>query len=179
MSRPFEAPTRPLFSVGIRDERLGAQDHARDTGGVLERAARHLGGVDDACVHQIDVRLRHDVEAPVGLLFAAQCSTTTLPSSPALATSWRSGSCSARFRISAPTCSSPSSLKRIDSRRSSQQRRTPARHDALFDRRAGGMQRVFDARLFLLQLDSVAAPTFMTATPPLSLARRSCSFSLS
>src|SRR5947209_14560361 len=35
----------------------------------------------------------------LGLLSRRRCSTTTLPSSPALATSWRSGSCSARFRI--------------------------------------------------------------------------------
>src|SRR5919197_884019 len=38
-----------------------------------------------------------------------RCSTTTLPSRPALRTSCRSGSSSARFRISAPTFWSPSS----------------------------------------------------------------------
>jgi hypothetical protein len=59
------------------------------------------------------------------------------------------------------------------------QRDTAARDDAFFDRGAGGVQRVLDASLLLLHLDSVAAPTLITATPPASLARRSCSFSRS
>jgi hypothetical protein len=41
------------------------------------------------------------------------------------------------------------------------------------------VQSVFDARLLLLHLVSVAAPTLMTATPPASFATRSWSFSLS
>ena len=58
------------------------------------------------------------------------------------------------------------------------QRHAAARHHALFDGRAGRMQRVFDARLLLLHLDLGAAPTLITATPPASFATRSWSFSL-
>ena len=51
--------------------------------------------------------------------------------------------------------------------------------DALLDRRLGGADGVLDAVLALLEPTSVAAPTLITATPPASLARRSCSFSRS
>jgi hypothetical protein len=60
-----------------------------------------------------------------------------------------------------------------------QQRHAAARHDAFFDRRAGGVQRVVDAVAFSFISTSVAAPTLITATPPASFATRSCSFSLS
>jgi hypothetical protein len=56
---------------------------------------------------------------------------------------------------------------------------TAARHHAFFDGRTGGVQGVFDAGLLTFIWTSVAAPTLMTATPPASLATRSCSFSRS
>ena len=78
-----------------------------------------------------------------------------------------------------PICSSPSSVKRLQHRRGPQQRDTAARDDPLFDRRLGRVHRVLDAAFFSFISVSVAAPTLMIATPPTSLARRSCSFSRS
>ena len=54
-----------------------------------------------------------------------------------------------------------------------------ARDHAFFDGCTGCVQCVFDAGLLFFISISVAAPTLMTATPPESLATRSCSFSLS
>jgi len=54
-----------------------------------------------------------------------------------------------------------------------------ARDHAFFDGRTGRVQCVFDAGLLSFISISVAAPTLITATPPESLATRSCSFSLS
>jgi hypothetical protein len=61
----------------------------------------------------------------------------------------------------------------------SQQRDTAARHNTLFDGRLGRVHRVLDARFLFLHLVSVAAPTLMIATPPTSLASRSCRVSRS
>jgi len=60
-----------------------------------------------------------------------------------------------------------------------QQRHAAARHDAFLHRGAGRVERVLDPVLLLLDSISVAPPTRITATPPASLASRSCSFSLS
>ena len=60
-----------------------------------------------------------------------------------------------------------------------QQRDAAARHDAFLDRRAGGVERVLDAVLLLLHFDLGRAADRITATPPASLASRSCSFSRS
>jgi hypothetical protein len=54
-----------------------------------------------------------------------------------------------------------------------------AGNDALFHGGPGGVEGVFHAGFFSFISVSVAAPTLMTATPPMSLARRSCSFSRS
>jgi hypothetical protein len=59
------------------------------------------------------------------------------------------------------------------------ERDAAAGDDALFDGRAGRVQRVLDAAFFSFISTSVAAPTLMTATPPTSFARRSWSFSRS
>ena len=70
-------------------------------------------------------------------------------------------------------------VEAVERLRGAQKRHAAARHDALFDRGAGGVQGVVDPIFALLHLDSVAPPTRMTATPPASFASRSCSFSLS
>ncbi len=58
----------------------------------------------------------------------------------------------------APFSSAIAALARI--------RATPPPDDAFLDRRTGGMQGVFDARLLSFISTSVAAPTLITATPP-------------
>ena len=60
-----------------------------------------------------------------------------------------------------------------------QQRHATAGHDALFDGGLGGGHASSMRCFFSFSSTSVAAPTFSTATPPVSLARRSWSFSRS
>src|SRR5258708_33696461 len=76
----------------------------------------------------------------------------TLPSKPALDTSWRSGSSSARRSISAPTFWSPSSCMFSQRAGATQQRGTAARQHALFDRSSGRVQGILHARLPLIEL---------------------------
>ena len=79
--------------------------------------------------------------------------TTTEPSKPAFSAIWRSGSSSARRTIFAPVFSS-SIVERVevDGVDRLEQRDAAARHDALLEGRAGGLQRVLDAVLLLLHL---------------------------
>src|SRR5262252_1559567 len=63
---------RSLLLGQLGDQRLGRQDHAGHTGGILQRAARDLRRIDDALLDEVNVVLGHDVEAPVGALLAAQ-----------------------------------------------------------------------------------------------------------
>ena len=67
----------------------------------------------------------------------------------------------------------------LDRLAAAQQGHAAAGEDAFFDRRAGGVQGVFDAGLGLLHVGFGAAPTEMIATPPVSLASRSWNFSWS
>src|SRR5687767_4244555 len=54
----------------LRNERLGREHQARDTGGVLERGANDLHRVDHAVGHQIGVLTACGVEAEVVLTLA-------------------------------------------------------------------------------------------------------------
>ena len=80
-------------------------------------------------------------------------STTTEPSQPALVAIQRAGSSSALRMMSMPTFSSSPRAQVVERRRGPDQRHAAARHDAFFDRRAGRVQRILDARLLLLHLD--------------------------
>ena len=70
-------------------------------------------------------------------------------------------------------------LELLDRIERTDQGNAAARDHAFLDRRTRGVQSVFDARLLSFISTSVAAPTLITATPPASLATRSCSFSRS
>src|SRR4029078_11003595 len=97
--------------------------------------------------------------------------TTTEPSRPPFCASCRRGSSRDRLMIAAPVRSSPSDLARsieslaftratppplgfaeFDRVADVQERDAAARHDALFEGRASGLQRVLDAVLLLLHL---------------------------
>ena len=76
--------------------------------------------------------------------------------------------------------SSLSALQAFERLGGIEQSSAAARDDAFFDRSAGCVERVIDAVLAFLHFDfGEAPPTLITATPPASLARRSCSFSRS
>jgi hypothetical protein len=97
-----------------------------------------------------------------------------------LVTISRSGASIARLAIWMPWFwSSLSPFQLLEGLQRADQRHATARDHAFFHGRTGGVQGVFDAGLLFLHFDSVAAPTLITATPPASLATRSCSFSRS
>ena len=107
--------------------------------------------------------------------------TTTPPSTAEFSAICRAGASSARFRISTPVCSSP--LQRVASSASAGTQRSSASPPP------GTMPSATAALVALMasssasRLDFISAsegaPTRITATPPDSLASRSCSFSLS
>src|SRR5690625_3282200 len=107
-------------------------------------------------------------------------SATTPPSNPALTAICLSGASTATLTMLAPVASSPSrlSLSKVSapacSRDTPPPATTPSSTAALALRTASSMR-----CLRSLSSTSVAAPARMTATPPASFARRSCSFSRS
>src|SRR5579875_1747356 len=52
----------------VHDDRFGREEEGRDRGGVLERRASHLGGVDDPCLEEVLVLLGGGVEPLAGVL---------------------------------------------------------------------------------------------------------------
>ncbi len=60
-----------------------------------------------------------------------------------------------------------------------QQSHATTSNHAFFHCSAGGVQGVFDASLLFLHFDFGGSANLITATPPASLATRSCSFSRS
>src|SRR5207253_2318282 len=105
--------------------------------------------------------------------------TTMLPSQPPFCAIWRIGSSSALRTMSTPNFSSPCS---VSSSRAGRQRRyaTPPPGTMPSSTAARVACSASSTRAFFSFISvSVAAPTLITATPPASLASRSCSFSLS
>jgi len=106
-------------------------------------------------------------------------STITEPSRPQLEAIWRTGSSIARIMIWRPRSCSPSSLS---SATALMQRikATPPPGTTFSSTAARVALSASSTRAFFSFISiSVAAPTLMTATPPISLARRSWSFSRS
>jgi hypothetical protein len=120
---------------------------------------------------------------PTGFFAFFTFSTTTEPSRPAFSQSVRSGGSIARLMMfDADTDGLALGLagERLERLDAAQVRRAAARDDAFLDRGAGRVQRVLDAVLASpSSRPRWRAPTLITATPPASLARRSCSFSRS
>ena len=108
-------------------------------------------------------------------------STTTEPSMPAFSAIWRTGSSSARSTICTPVLASPVNLvSRACTFGITESRAVPppgTMPSSTAARVAASASSMRSLRSFISI--SVAAPTWMTATPPASFARRSCSFSRS
>ena len=116
---------------------------------------------------------------PASLVFT--CSTITEPSRPAFSAICLNGSSSALRIILAPVFSSPSNLSTTFATASIESIRTvpppatiPSSTAALVAARASSI-----LSFLSLSSTSVAAPTWITATPPESFASLSCNFSLS
>src|SRR6266487_654901 len=106
--------------------------------------------------------------------------TTMAPSAPAFCTIIRMGSSIARRTIAMPICSSSSVGFILSSARWPHSRATPPPGTMPSSTAARVACSASSTRAFFSFISvSVAAPTLITATPPASLASRSCSFSLS
>ena len=107
-------------------------------------------------------------------------STTMEPSKPALAAMERRGTSTARRMMSMPACSSSSMALSLSRAFWPRTRATPPPGTMPSSTAARVALSASSTRAFFSFISvSVAAPTWMTATPPTILARRSCSFSLS
>ena len=151
--RPADRPGRRFFLL-LDDERFGREQEPGDRRRVLQRRAGDLGRVDDARLHQVLVRVGERVEAErVVLRTRAPSRRRSSLRRPRSCTIMRIGSSMARRMMSTPICSSASpSLRFLSARWRAEQRHAAARDDALFDGRAGRVQRVLDAGLLLLHL---------------------------
>ncbi len=139
--------------------------------------AGHLGRIDDPGLDQVFESAGFGIETH-GVFVVFHFSTTTEPSKPRY---WRSDGAvlpGARLTISMPCLVSPVALMSLRAGcNGSEPRRR--QHNAFFDGRASSVQASSTRAFFSFISTSVAAPTLLTATPPISLARRSCSFSRS
>ena len=151
--RAAPAPTARVVGC-VGDQAVGGQDQAGDRAGVLQRQPRHLGRVDHAHLQQVAVFARRGVVAE-GRRRAIRRRGAARPR--ARRRRWRrcsrSGSSSARATMRSPqSWSSVAPFSAVEHMPRAQQRHRTAGHDAFLDRRACGVQRVFDADLAFLQL---------------------------
>src|SRR5579862_1580731 len=145
-----------LLFRNLRDHGFGREQQRRDGRGVLERRADDLRRVDDTGLHQILVLVGRRVVAEVGVLVLLHL----LENDGALDAGVGRNPAHRRFDGAAHDVDADRlvvvvlqlGLERVERLRAAQQRDAAARHDALFDRRLGGVHRVFDARLLLLHL---------------------------
>src|SRR3954454_11183554 len=136
----------------LGDDRLRGEDVLGDRRRVLERGAGHHGGVDDARGDQVHVLAGGRVEAVAGLAAADVVDDDRALEARVL------GDLTERLLERAEDDAGARALVvvldrvDVDGGRRLEQRDTAARHDALLEGRAGGLQRVLDAVLLLLHL---------------------------
>ncbi len=171
---------RRLVFLLLHDHAFGREQQPRDGRGVLERRAGDLGRVDDARLDQILVRVGRGVVAEVLLLrLPGPWPPRSSPRRPRSGRSSGCGSSSARRTMSTPIFSSSVPLI-LSSALWARSSATPPPGTMPSSTAARVACSASSTRAFFSFISvSVAAPTLMTATPPESLASRSCSFSLS
>src|SRR4051794_13146196 len=136
----------------LGDDRLGGEDVLGDRRRVLQRGAGDHGGVDDARGDQVHVLAGGRVEAVAGLAAADVVDDDRALEARVL------GDLTERLLERAEHDAGARALVvvldrvDVDGGRRLEQRDTAARHDALLEGRAGGLQRVLDAVLLLLHL---------------------------
>src|SRR4051812_10827906 len=137
---------------GLGDDRLGGEDVLRDRRGVLQRRARDHGGVDDARADQVDHLAGGGVQALArGGLADVVDDDRALVAGVLRDLAERlleraDDDLRARLLVL--------DVERVEIDRTDrlEQRDAAARHDALLEGGAGGLQRVLDAVLLLLHL---------------------------
>ena len=150
---PGIAGTRAPSSA-FGDHRLGGDEEAGDRGRVLQRRAHDLGRIDDAGLDHVDIFLGLGVEAPVRGLVLADLADHDRAFGPRVL-----GDLTDRrlerlqHDADAGLLIGVLALELGDRGLGAQERDAAAGDDAFLDRRAGGVERVVDAVLLLLDLD--------------------------
>src|SRR5262249_36608633 len=145
---------RRLLLRHFGDHGLGGDQEACDRGRVLQRSAHHLGRVDDALLHQVDIFAGLGVEAEAVILLLQDLADdhravlTGIDGDLARRPGDRLAHDLDAGLLVVVVRAQP--LERFGG---AQQGDAAARQDAFLDRGAGGVHRVIDAILALLHLD--------------------------
>src|SRR3984957_4243121 len=138
----------------VADHRLGGDEEGGHGGGVLQRGAHDLGRIDDAGLDHVDILFRLGVEAEGLRLVVGD-----LADDDRAFVARVFGDLTDRRLESLQHDADPGLLIGVlaselgDRDLGPQKRDAAARYNALFDRRPGGVERVVDAVLLLLNLD--------------------------
>src|SRR5713226_8504099 len=148
-----------LLLLLLHHHALGGEEQSRDGRGVLQRRAGDLGGVDDAGRDQILVLVGLGVVAEVELGRLLHLpdddralGTGVLNDDPDRLLERAADDLDAGLLV---VIAAPNLVERL---LAPQERHAAARHDALLDRSAGGMQRVLDPGLLLLHFGLGGGP---------------------
>src|SRR5215213_9905432 len=136
----------------LRDDGLGGQDVLGDRGRVLQRRARDHGGVDDARADQVDHIAGGRVQALAGGRLAHVVDDDRALEAGVLRDLAERLLERADDDLRARLLVLDVERVEVDGADRLEQRHAAARHDALLEGRAGGLQRVLDAVLLLLHL---------------------------
>src|SRR5271166_1278349 len=171
---------RALLLRPLGHHRLGGHQQPSHRCRILQRRPHHLGRINDARLYQVLELAGLRVKAPVVLVPVEDLAGDHRPSSPAFSAIWRSGVCTALRTISMPkrwSSLSALSLDRISEARASGTPPPATTPSSTAARVACSASSTRSLRSFTST--SEAPPTRITATPPASFAKRSCSFSRS
>ena len=165
MSLVGHSPHAPTGSAGgciffgnVRDQGFDRQDHGRDAGRVLDRAARDLGRVDDPLYDHVAVLVVDHVVAPVRVALFFLLATHRLDDDGPVHTGVGDDAAH-RLLQGAPDDGDAGlrigrvHLDVIQGGHGVDQRHAATGDDPFLDRRTGRAQGVLDAVLFFLQLD--------------------------
>ncbi len=164
----------------VGDQDIGGQDHRGDGSGVLERAAHDLDRVNDASLDHVGVFVGENVEADILVLLFRGVAADGVNDDRAILAGVGSQFADRGFERLPDDVDADSDLFVFGGLRQFvefvggvDEGNFAAGDDAFFDSRAGGREASSTRCFFSFISVSVAAPTRMMATPPLSLARRS------
>src|ERR1051326_751182 len=138
----------------LGDQRLGRENHRRDRGGVLQRRAGDLQGIDDAALDHVGIlALGRIVALALALLLDLFDNNAALGAGiGADAPQWLLER-ALQHRRTRLLIAVELADNRVQRAERVDERGAAARHDAFLDGRARRRQRVLDAVLLLLQLD--------------------------
>src|ERR1700675_667392 len=136
----------------VRDERFRRQDHGRNGGRVLERRARHLGGIDDPLLEEVAVLALERVVAVAGLE-ALDVRHDDLAGLPGVISDLPGGGLEGLAHDVDPDLRVAFELDLVERRDRLQEGGAAAGDEAFLDGRSGRREGILDAVLLLLELD--------------------------